>query len=85
MGCSQNYGSLLAIVYITAPTSQGCQNGTLILGTTRIGILQGSRIAVYSLGFSVAGGKVKHAGLRGLEPGMVHKKSSRCRSRAHGS
>ena len=33
---SQNYGSLLAIGYITTYNVQGYQNGTLILGTTRM-------------------------------------------------
>ena len=34
MSCSENYGHLFVIHYITAPTTQGYQNGTLILGTS---------------------------------------------------
>ena len=38
MGCSPNYGPLLGIDSITAPNIYGCQNGTLILGTTIYGL-----------------------------------------------
>ena len=36
MGCSQNYGRLEVIDYITAPTIYVYPNGTLILGTPRM-------------------------------------------------
>ena len=34
MGCSQNYGPLWVIDYITAPNIYRYYNGTLVLGTT---------------------------------------------------
>ena len=34
MACSQNYGPLLVIDSIAAPSIYGYQNGALILGTT---------------------------------------------------
>ena len=33
MGCSQNYGNLLVMGYITVPKVKGCQNGSQISRT----------------------------------------------------
>ena len=41
MGGCQNDGPFLDPYYITKPNIQGYQNGTLILGTTHIGVLRG--------------------------------------------
>ena len=36
LGCSRNYGPLLVIDYLAAPNILGCQNGSLLLGTTQL-------------------------------------------------
>ena len=48
MGCSQNYGPLWVIGYITAPNIEWCQNGTLFSGTTHLSFLAFSQLCAAS-------------------------------------